>query len=348
MKDEGSRRIRVRSPANIALVKYMGKSSVEGNVPMHGSLSMTLKELTTDLVVQVRPAGARPSLIRASHFDGRPLQVSTKFEKHFWKTFDHASEWLERFGIPSQSGVVSVEVDSHNRFPADAGIASSASSFSAATLGALAARAEPEAFQRALASPDFRRAVAALSQGGSGSSCRSFEGPWVIWDESGVRVLPSQLPEMTDLVVVVSEGKKAISSSQAHLDVLTSPLFRGRVERVRGRLAECARAIEQGDRRRLAVLSWIESWEMHSLFHTSAKPFTYFAPETIAVLKFVEQEVYSENPPIVTMDAGPNVHILIPTEEAHAWEEHLMSRFPSAILLKDAQGEGASIEVDYD
>jgi hypothetical protein len=46
--------ITVRAPSNIALVKYMGKSGEEGNLPANSSLSMTLNSLCT--VARVRKA----------------------------------------------------------------------------------------------------------------------------------------------------------------------------------------------------------------------------------------------------------------------------------------------------
>ena len=117
---------------------------------------------------------------------------------------------------------------SANTFPSDAGIASSASSFAAVTTalcGALCAL--PESLERAWGSSDFRSKIAAVSRSGSGSSCRSFLGPWVLWDESGIEPLESSLQPLHHFVIVLSRKRKPVSSSDAHERVKSSPLGRG-------------------------------------------------------------------------------------------------------------------------
>jgi hypothetical protein len=51
----------------------------------------------------------------------------------------------------------------------------------------------------------------------------------------------------------------------------------------------------------------------------------------------------SERPPIVTMDAGANVHLLVPTAEAGEWRSRLNESFAGFEILSDEQGEGAQI-----
>ena len=62
---------------------------------------------------------------------------------------------------------------------------------------------------------------------------------------------------------------------------------------------------------------------MHSLFHTADPPFTYFEPGTMGVLGFLAPFVAGEKPPIVTLDAGPNVHLFVPLDERAQWRARL-------------------------
>ena len=64
-----------------------------------------------------------------------------------------------------------------------------------------------------------------------------------------------------------------------------------------------------GDIAEVSRLSWTEMWEMHSLFHTASPAFSYWEPGTIHALRTFAEDVLSDHPPIVTLDAGPNVHI---------------------------------------
>jgi mevalonate pyrophosphate decarboxylase len=86
---------------------------------------------------------------------------------------------------------------------------------------------------------------------------------------------------------------------------------------------------------------------MHSLFHTCSETFTYWEPGTLKVLKWLTpyiQEGGAEGseltPPIVTMDAGANVHILVEAAEASKWQKLLQDAFPEFEVLQDSQGKG--------
>src|SRR5690606_33359768 len=104
-----------------------------------------------------------------------------------------------------------------------------------------------------------------------------------------------------------------VTSSEAHQRVRTSPLFTGRSERVHARMRALKNALAAGDFQAMAEVSYAELWDMHSLFHTSQPPFFYFAPETLTVLRWVEDRWERKGSgPIATIDAGPNVHLLVP------------------------------------
>jgi diphosphomevalonate decarboxylase len=66
----------------------------------------------------------------------------------------------------------------------------------------------------------------------------------------------------------------------------------------------------------LCKIAWSELWDMHSLFHTSEPPFFYFKPGTLAILEKVERLWQSQGyGPLATIDAGPNVHLLLRPED---------------------------------
>jgi len=145
---------------------------------------------------------------------------------------------------------------------------------------------------------------------------------------------------------MVSSHAKAVSSSQAHERVRTSPLWEGRIQRANERFVQLLGAIGRGDLKMIASQSWREAWEMHSLFHTSVPPFSYFEPGTIGVLNFLAPFVEGERPPIVTLDAGPNVHLFVPYDDKAQWRAKLAGAFPgghSVKVLEDSPGTGAQV-----
>ena len=285
------------APSNIALIKYMGKEP--GNRATNPSLSMTLSSFRTDVEIELLPNATSDCWRPLPGCE--PLRESSteRFVKFFQKLKEQAGR-KECF-----------ELRSGNNFPSDAGLASSASSFAALTK--TAALAFSELNKSALPAPE---ALARVSQTGSGSSCRSFFSPWCYWDDHRIGPVESTLPPLVDLVAVIETGFKKVSSSQAHQRVRTSALFTGRTERVQKRMSALLAALAKGDFRATAEISWAELWDMHSLFHTSEPPFSYFAPGTVSVLRWAEDLWEKEgNGPIVTIDAGPNVHLVVPKEE---------------------------------
>jgi diphosphomevalonate decarboxylase len=347
--------ITAKAPSNIALVKYMGKVSVEGNLPANGSLSMTLDSLCTlarvrrgraglqwnaDLFSGHEKVGSFPAIVPALSENGRQ-----RILRHAQRVLEEAPQVLAAHGLEVRLPE-GLELGAANTFPAASGIASSASSFAAVTWSVAASLVESfDEFQKAWSdSISLKRALASISRKGSGSSCRSMEGPFVRWEgEAAWRVDGVQLPEMTDLVLLAGKEEKEVSSSDAHKRVLSSPLWQGRVERVAHRLEQVQSALRNGDFMALSNTVWEESWEMHSLFHTSKPPFTYWLPRSLELLRFLmkPESAVGLAPPVVTMDAGPNVHLLVPTAEAQEWRSRIQIAFPGLEVLEDRCGSGA-------
>lgn len=301
-------RVEASAPSNIALIKYMGKTSAGGNLPANPSLSYTLDHLRSHVVLEESNADEWQELPGFM-----PISLSetgrTKFMAHFAK-LKTAWEINGRFLVRSA-----------NDFPSDCGLASSASSFAALT----SATYKLARVQR----PDFSLSPGELSlwsRQGSGSSCRSFFAPWSLWKGEAAEEMPLNL-RLDHAVVIVAKEVKSVSSSQAHQRVTSSMLFHGRPERAVRRLADLSRAL-QGERWNEAFeIGWAEFWDMHALFETSQPSFGYFQPESLQVLERL-RHVWREtgDGPLVTMDAGPNVHLLIRPEQrqrADQWLEGL-------------------------
>lgn len=343
--------ISVRAPSNIALIKYMGKRDSGKNIPENPSISMTLDALCT--VAELTPSSGKgiqwvPELPQVS---GLPLVVPAlkdegigKVVRHLERVRSMAKEIFPQFGLGFQeSGFV---LKTANTFPPSSGIASSASSFAAMTLAAAAGFARDlEVFDRVWNSEArLRRALARVSRQGSGSSCRSFDGPWVFWElEDAVPVQASGMPEMAHFVILVKTDPKRVSSSEAHSLVRTSPLWDGRVERVETRTRLMMAALEAGDLVGVARIAWSEAWEMHSLFHTCAEPFSYWEPGTIDGLHWFAPMIRESSPPIVTLDAGPNIHVIVEKKFREEWRDRLKGHFAGNVILEDQQGKGASL-----
>lgn len=282
------------APSNIALIKYMGKIEGSVNQTINPTLSYTLPHLITEVQLSPSPDGR-------DYFEPLPgsnIQLSAQQEIRFLNFLKSIKSAFNYDG--------SFIVKSGNNFPSDCGLASSASSFAALTKTAVKAICE---IQNKALPPNEVQAL--LSRKGSGSSCRSFFGPWAFWSEEAVSEVKLPYSELNHMVFIVSNAVKKVSSSEAHKRVVTSPLFVGREERAKVRLGQLLQAFQTKNWQQAYEVCWSEFWDMHALFETSQPSFGYFVPETVKVLNWIRDfwKMIGDGP-IVTMDAGPNIHFL--------------------------------------
>lgn len=309
----------VSAPSNIALIKYMGKIEGSGNKPTNGSLSYTLENLRTFVRLTEIEGGADQwkALVRE---DLQKIELSEKGQQRF---LQHLQNLKEKWGVTK-----SFLVESANNFPSDCGLASSASSFAALTLAAA------EMFQKVNPQPwgADRKYLSELSRQGSGSSCRSLYSPWALWQHEYAE--PMGIVDFTNLhhiVVVVEDSKKEVSSSEAHKLVTTSPRFEGRPERAEMRLKDLVNALRFNDWHLARQIVWDEFIDMHRLFETSTPSFSYMTEGSKKVLEDC-QAFWSkwQDGPLVTMDAGANVHLLFRNDQKKSFEtyrEHFKKDF---------------------
>lgn len=295
--------VEASAPSNIALIKYMGKIADTGNRPANASLSYSLEHLRTWVTLEP-VAGAEDSWAPLERAKLAAPELSgvgrAKFLRHF-------ARMKEALGV---SGAFLIR--SANNFPADCGLASSASSFAALTLAAA------ELAPGRLSVAELSR----LSRQGSGSSCRSLYAPWAVWEGEGAE--PVELPSngILHAAVIVSAGVKEVSSSQAHERVTTSPRFEGRVERAHERLRRLVGALKESDWKTAFETCWDEFVDMHELFETSQPPFGYRRAESKAVVDAAKHIwSFKGDGPLVTMDAGPNVHLLYRADQRELAEK---------------------------
>ncbi len=283
------------APSNIALIKYMGKR--EDNLPCNTSLSFTLNNLVSRVemceIDDEQDKFEPLEMVGFLRLDISNISIN-RFKKHmsFLKSKFHCKN---KFLIKSG-----------NNFPNDVGIASSASSFAALTKCAIKAFID-----LGYCSTIDDKKASALSRIGSGSSCRSFFSPWAIWRKEYAEKIDLPMNDLIHTLCLVDDSPKKISSGAAHAMVPSSLLFEDRGRRAEIRVEKMIKAIRSNDWEKMFKLTWAEFMDMHALFETCSKPFGYMNQETVRILGIV-RNIWERNSdgPIVTVDAGPNVHLL--------------------------------------
>jgi diphosphomevalonate decarboxylase len=297
----------VSMPTNIALIKYMGKKNSTQNIPSNASLSYTLNHLQSTVYL---------TEIEDKNDQWDSQSILNEQEKN--KFVNHLNFLREKFNIKK-----CFKIHSENNFPTGCGLASSASSFAALTKCAISAFGLDLSIEE----------ISSLSRRGSGSSCRSFFSPWALWKDETVEAINLPYQNLYHQVIVVSKNKKAISSSEAHLRVQSSQLFIGREKRAEIRLENLLKSFESKEWGKSYKILWQEFWDMHALFETAEEPFGYLLPDSLFVLNYLKEYwQINHDGPLITMDAGPNIHLLF-REDQQKEAEALKAIFSERFLV---------------
>ena len=286
----------------------MGKVDSSSNTPTNSSLSYALENFRTTVTVEKNTSPIdewRPLIGNQFH----RIELSSKGKEKFLSHFNLMKKALGLDGF--------YKISSANNFPSDAGLASSASSFAALTRAAYALKKSMD-----VSFEISDEGLSTLSRQGSGSSCRSFFSPWAIWDEESAREIKLPIQKLNHHVFIFESGVKKVSSSEAHSRVVQSPLFktdsngRSRVERAEKRMSELLASFQEHHWTKSYEICWEEFWDMHELFHTSTPAFTYLTEEVKQTLKKMQSRWKKEGcGPIITLDAGANIHALFRHED---------------------------------
>ena len=291
---------------NIAFIKYWGNRDDRLRLPVNGSISMNLGGLHARTTVSFQPARTLDELsINGSDVSGPGLtRVSSILDE-----------------VRAAAGIhFRAEVSSENNFPTGAGIASSAAAFAALAVAATKA-----------AGLDWSEAqLSRLARHGSGSACRSVPSGFVEWesgtgddDSVAVSLAGPEHWALADCVAVVSSAQKAIGSTEGHVQAPNSPLQAARVADTPRRLEICRRAILGRDFDGLATIIELDSNLMHGVMMTSNPALFYWQPATLSVMRAVREWRAAGLPVAYTVDAGPNVHVICPQEQAAGVAEKL-------------------------
>ncbi|MBT4760743.1 MAG: diphosphomevalonate decarboxylase [Bdellovibrionaceae bacterium] len=291
----------------------MGKIDASVNAPTNKSLSYTLGHLLSYVHISLCEKDSWEPLL--SIIDGEKeiqfsdIQISEKGQARFLK---HLNFLKTQLGLENYK----FKIQSNNLFPQDCGLASSASSFAALTSAVYLAAQE-------LVAADLTvYQLANLSQRGSGSSCRSFFSPWSIWESDGAKEVSIDYDQLLHMVIVVEDKIKSVSSSEAHLRVTSSSLFNNRVDRANTRCLDLLSALNQKKWKAAYEITWAEFWDMHVLFETAEPHFSYMTSGSLEVLRFAEKQwLVKKDGPLVTMDAGANVHLIYRKDQQSLYAE---------------------------
>lgn len=313
---------------NIALIKYWGKKNKELILPMNNSLSLTLDAFysQTSLVFDKK--------LSADIFVLNDVEQSEKQSKKVVQFMDLVRE---KYGVSQFA-----RIDSVNTVPTAAGLASSASGF-AALAGAVSGALDLNLSQQELSQ---------LARRGSGSACRSIYGGLSEWvagsQDDNSQAVPIHADgweeELAMLFIILDKKEKAVPSRDGmELTVQTSCFYDGWLKQVNQDLADIKEAIADKDFDRFGQIAEANALAMHATTLGARPPFTYWQKESMdameQVRKLREDGIFA----YFTMDAGPNVKVLIQKKDSQKALLYFQKFYPKDKLM--LANSGPAIEV---
>jgi diphosphomevalonate decarboxylase len=303
---------------NIALLKYWGKFDDINVLPTTTSISFVLDRFYTITTISVLPNLKQDILIINDQL--------ADLDDH-----QKVSSFLDRFDRHDY-----VQVVSKNHVPMKAGLASSASAF------ASIATAAREVFKTHWTLSE----LASITRFGSGSAARSIFDGFVKWSAYSDRIEQIHAP-MLDIgmfVVVVDANPKKISSRQAMaITKQTSWNYNVWVDNSVQQALDMEHAIMNQDFHLIGQLSQQNALGMHTTMIAANPPIIYLNPDS---LRIIHELLHLQSQGVAlyfTMDAGPNIKILVQDKEKEVIETLLHQFIHPSKLMYSKPGKKARI-----
>lgn len=331
-----------RSPSNIAIVKYWGKYGQQ--FPANPSLSMTLENAYTETHLFYKPRAANDEAINYT-FDN---QKNRAFEARIQLVF---KSWKEYFPFLD---TIHLDIHSKNSFPHSTGIASSASSMSALALCVVALE---QLIYKRFTDKEFFQKASFMARLASGSACRSVFPCFSVWGKTDhvegshdAYAIPLErfhpiFASLLDDIIIVSSDEKAVSSSAGHVLMNDHPFAESRYTQARRHTEELNQILKSGDLDRFGEIAEMEAMTLHALMMCSQPSYTLMLPNTLTVINKVRDFRRDTKLPVYfSLDAGPNPHILYPSDINAEVEGFILNEIKPLAeegkVLKDHCGKG--------
>ena len=311
-----------KAPSNIALVKYWGKREVQ--LPENPSISFTLSNCYTETTLEFK---VRHSELQEEQkiqnidfevfFDGKKKE---DFKPKIQKFFNRIHEY-----VPFISDYDLV-IKTHNSFPHNSGIASSASGLAAL---ALCIMSMEKALNPSMSDELFYKKTSFIARLGSGSAARSIKGELIVWgehkdiaessDHYGIE-FPHKVHEnfqnYQDTILLVDKGEKVVSSTVGHNLMYKHPFAQNRFNQAHENLSKISEILQTGDLKAFVNIVESEALTLHAMMMTSNPYFILMKPNTLEIInKIWAFRARTESNICFTLDAGANVHVLFPEKE---------------------------------
>lgn len=313
-----------RAPSNIALVKYWGKFGQQ--YPRNASISFTLNNAFTETSIQYTAKESSDKNIDLNfYFEGKENPKFAEKIQRFLESLVQQFPFIPYF---------SLEIHSQNSFPHSTGIASSASSMAALALCLTSIENELDG---GMYPSLFFEKASTIARLGSGSACRSVYPFLAVWGKhnhvqfsSNEHAIPFAdnvhpvFKTFKDAILIVSSEEKSVSSRAGHALMDNNPFADARYQQANNNLDLLINAMKDGNIAKFGEIIENEALTLHALMMCSSPSYMLMQPNTLKIIDLIKTYRTEKDVPLYyTLDAGPNVHLLYPSENADEVENFI-------------------------
>ena len=304
--------VKVKSYANIAIVKYWGKKDAKKMIPATSSISLTLNDMFTETEMEFISDEDIKISVEKEMKNGDYKDKFSNMTDLFYLNGElqdsvHTEKISKVVDLFRENRSQKVKISTTNNMPTAAGLSSSSSGLSAVI------KACNELFGKNYTQSE----LAQISKFGSGSSSRSFFGPIAAWDKDTGEICEVKTDlKLAMIVLVLNENKKKISSRNGmELCAKTSMYFDEWVKQSEIDFINMKKYLAENDFEKVGTLTEENALRMHKTTETANPPFSYFNEKTYEAMDFVKNLRNNGEKCYFTMDAGPNVKVLCLEED---------------------------------
>ena len=299
--------VKVKSYANIAIIKYWGKKDAAKMIPSTSSISLTLNDMFTETEMEFINDEDIEIAVEKEMKSGNCKDKFSDITDLFYlneelQDREHTEKISKVVDLFRENKNQKVKIATTNNMPTAAGLSSSSSGLSAVI------KACNELFEKNYTQSE----LAQISKFGSGSSSRSFFGPIAAWDKDTGEIYEVKTDlKLAMIVLVLNENKKEISSRNGmELCAKTSTYFDEWVKQSEIDFVNMKKYLAENDFEKVGILTEENALRMHKTTETANPPFSYFNEKTYEAMDFVKNLRNNGEKCYFTMDAGPNVKVL--------------------------------------
>jgi diphosphomevalonate decarboxylase len=165
-------------------------------------------------------------------------------------------------------------------------------------------------------------------------------------DEYAIPVpAPAPYEGLRDAVLLIDSSQKGVSSSTGHELMNNHPYRHGRISQANANAVELLHLLQTDRYDRFFELVEQEAFSLHALMMSSSPAFLLLKPNSLVVIEKIRMFRKQTGLPVgLTIDAGPNIHLLYfekNRDEIHRFiRSELLPFLEAGVWLDDGLGNG--------